>query len=87
MYFTRVKSKKYNNMRFLRMFKKFHKIKSEKLTFKVCLAFNVNFLKIKKINNFDDFQKSKNIIYNTYMVFFIVFLAKTRVLTRKSCQN
>ncbi len=55
MYFTRVKSKKYNNLRFLRMFKKVHKIKSEKLTFKVCLAFNVNFLKIIKFNNFDDF--------------------------------
>lgn len=55
MYFTRVKSKKYNNMRFLRMFKKVHKIKSEKLTFKVCLAFNLNFLKIKKFHKFDDF--------------------------------
>ena len=55
MYFTRVKSKKYNNMRFLRMFKKVHKIKSEKLTFKVCLTFKVNFLKIRKFNNFDDF--------------------------------
>ena len=68
------------------MFKKVHKIKSEKLTFKVCLAFNVNFLKIRKFNNFDDFKKLKNIIYSTYMVFFIVFLDKTRVLTRKSCQ-
>ena len=42
-------------MRFLRMFKKVHKIKSEKLTFKVCLAYKVNFLKIRKFNNFDDF--------------------------------
>lgn len=74
-------------MRFLRIFKKVHKIKSEKLTFKVCLAFKVNFLKIRKFNNFDDFQKSKNIIYSTYMVFFIVFLAKIRVLARISCQN
>lgn len=74
-------------MRFLRIFKKTQKIKSEKLTFKVCLAFKLQFLKIEKFNNFDDFQKSKNIIYSTYMVFFIVFLAKTRVLTRKSCQN
>lgn len=74
-------------MRFLRIFKKAQKIKSEKLIFKVCLAFKLQFLKIEKFNNFDDFQKSKNIIYSTYMVFFIVFLAKTRVLTRKSCQN
>lgn len=74
-------------MRFLRIFKKTQKIKSKKLTFKVCLAFKLQFLKIEKFNNFDDFQKSKNIIYSTYMVFFIVFLAKTRVLTRKSCQN
>jgi hypothetical protein len=55
LYSARVKSKKYNNMRFLRTFKKVHKIKSEMLTFKVCLAFKVNFLKIIKFNNFDDF--------------------------------
>lgn len=60
-------------MRFLRIFKKTQKIKSKKLTFKVYLAFNLQFLKIEKFNNFDDFQKSKNIIYSTYMVFFIVF--------------
>lgn len=42
-------------MRFLRIFKKVQKIKSEKLTFKVYLAFKVNFLKIRKFNNFDDF--------------------------------
>lgn len=74
-------------MRFLRIFKKTQKIKSKKLPFKVCLAFKVNFLKIEKFNNFDYFQKSKNIIYSTYMVFFIVFLAKIRVLARISCQN
>lgn len=74
-------------MRFIRMFEKAQKIKLKKLTFKVCLAFKLQFLKIEKFNNFDNFQKSKNIIYNTYMVFFIVFLAQTRVLTRKSCQN
>jgi hypothetical protein len=74
-------------MRFLRIFKKAQKIKSKKLTFKVYLAFNLQFLKIEKFNNFDDFQKSKNIIYSTYMVFFIVFLAKIRVLARISCQN
>lgn len=74
-------------MRFLRIFKKAQKIKSKKLTFKVYLAFNIQFLKIEKFNNFDDFQKSKNIIYSTYMVFFIVFLAKIRVLARISCQN
>lgn len=73
-------------MRFLRIFKKAQKIKSKKLTFKVYLAFNLQFLKIEKFNNFDDFQKSKNIIYSTYMVFFIVFLAKIRVLARISCQ-
>jgi hypothetical protein len=33
-------------MRFLRIFKKTQKIKSEKLTFKVCLAFKLQFLKI-----------------------------------------
>lgn len=74
-------------MRFLRLFKKTQKIKSKKLPFKVCLAFKVNFLKIEKFNDFDYFQKSKNIIYSTYMVFFIVFLAKIRVLARISCQN
>ena len=74
-------------MRFLRIFKKAQKIKSKKLTFKVYLAFILQFLKIEKFNNFDDFQKSKNIIYSTYMVFFIVFLAKIRVLARISCQN
>lgn len=74
-------------MRFLRIFKKAQKIKSKKLTFKVYLAFNLQFLKIEKFNNFDDFQKSKNIIYSTYMVFFIVFFAKIRVLARISCQN
>jgi hypothetical protein len=74
-------------MRFLRIFKKAQKIKSKKLAFKVYLAFNLQFLKIEKFNNFDDFQKSKNIIYSTYMVFFIVFLAKIRVLARISCQN
>ncbi len=74
-------------MRFLRIFKKAQKIKSKKLIFKVYLAFNLQFLKIEKFNNFDDFQKSKNIIYSTYMVFFIVFLAKIRVLARISCQN
>lgn len=74
-------------MRFLRIFKKAQKIKSKKLTFKVYLAFNLQFLKIEKFNNFDDFQKSKNIIYITYMVFFIVFLAKIHVLARISCQN
>ena len=74
-------------MRFLRIFKKAQKIKSKKLTFKVYLAFNLQFLKIEKFNNFGDFQKSKNIIYSTYMVFFIVFLAKIRVLARISCQN
>lgn len=74
-------------MRFLRIFKKAQKIKSKKLTFKVYLAFNLQFLKIEKFNNFDDFQKSKNIIYSTYMVFFIVFLAKIRVLAQISCQN
>lgn len=74
-------------MRFLRIFKKAQKIKSKKLTFKVYLAFNLQFLKIEKFNNFDDFQKSKNTIYSTYMVFFIVFLAKIRVLARISCQN
>lgn len=74
-------------MRFLRIFKKAQKIKSKKLTFKVYLAFNLQFLKIEKFNNFDDFQKSKNIIYSTYMVFFIVFLAEIRVLARISCQN
>lgn len=74
-------------MRFLRIFKKAQKIKSKKLTFKVYLAINLQFLKIEKFNNFDDFQKSKNIIYSTYMVFFIVFLAKIRVLARISCQN
>lgn len=42
-------------MRFLKIFKKAQKIKSKKLTFKVCLALNVNFLKIRKFNNFDDF--------------------------------
>lgn len=73
-------------MSFLRIFKKAQKIKSKKLTFKVYLAFNLQFLKIEKFNNFDDFQKSKNIIYSTYMVFFIVFLAKIRVLARISCQ-
>ena len=57
------------------------------MTFKVCLAFKLQFLKIEKFNNFDDFKKLKNIIYSTYMVFFIIFLDKTRVLTRKSCQN
>lgn len=62
-------------MRFLRIFKKAQKIKSKKLTFKVYLAFNLQFLKIEKFNNFDDFQKSKNIIYSTYMVFFIVFFS------------
>lgn len=74
-------------MRFIRIFEKAQKIKLKKLTFKVCLAFNLQFLKIEKFNNFDNFQKSKNIIYSTYMVFFIIFLAQTRVLTRKSCQN
>ena len=44
-------------MRFLKASKKAQKIKSEKLTFKVCLAFNVNFLKIEKFNKFNDFQK------------------------------
>ncbi len=62
-------------MRFLRIFKKAQKIKSEKLTFKVCLAFKLQFLKIEKFNNFDDFQKSKNIIYSTYMVFFYCFFS------------
>lgn len=42
-------------MRFLRIFKKAQKIKSKKLTFKVYLAFNLQFLKIEKFNNFDDF--------------------------------
>lgn len=74
-------------MRFLRIFKKVHKIKSEKLTFKVCLAFKVNFLKIRKFNNLDDFLKSKCIVYHTYMIYFVVFLAKIRVLARISCQN
>lgn len=43
-------------------------------------------LKNRKINKFNSFQKQKNIICSEYMIFFIVFLDKTRVLTRKSCR-
>lgn len=62
-------------MRFRRIFEKAQKIKSKKLTFKVCLAFKLQFLKIENFNNFDDFQFLKNIIYSTYMIFFIVFFS------------
>jgi len=74
-------------MRFLRIFKKAQKIKSKNLTFKVCLAFKLQFLKIEKFNNFDDFQKSKNIICSTIYGIFYCFFIKAHVLTRKSCQN
>lgn len=74
-------------MRFRRIFEKAQKIKLKKLIFKVCLAFKLQFLKNEKFNNFENFQKSINIIYSAYMIFFIVFLAKIRVLARISCQK
>jgi hypothetical protein len=42
-------------MRFLKILEKNQKKQINNLTFKVCLAFKVNFLKIRKFNNFDDF--------------------------------
>ena len=42
-------------MRFLKILEKNQKNKLKKYTFKVCLAFNLYFLKIKKINEFADY--------------------------------